>query len=317
MIARANDGQGADWSQTTPAELMEAHLARPANTARCYDADLATFAGFMGAARRVDAVTRLVEMGRGAAERKMDMYVQWLRDQYPALNTVRRKVQSIMGLLARAHKYNVIPWMFHIPMPAPPPIRDIRGPSRDALDRMLRACTVRRDAKGARDAALVELMAFSALRVNEALTLDVGHVDLPAREIDILAKGKWGRLRHPIPMRTAEAIVAWLDYRGDDEGPLFTTCNRSATGEERLSYWGAYSIVRSLGERAGTRCSPHRLRHFAATEHLRLTNGNIPWAMALTRHSDPRTLMIYNDERLTRAREAAEIVAAGIPHFRC
>jgi integrase/recombinase XerC len=182
---------------------------------------------------------------------------------------------------------------------------------------MLDACQKRADAKGARDAAMITLMAYGALRCNETLSLDCRHVSIDAREVEVLSKGLWGRSRHPIPIVAAEAIETWLAFRGVEDGPLFVTLNHADVGDgKRLTYWGAYSAIRKLGKEVGVQVSPHKFRHFAATEHLRLTNGNVAWAMAMTRHRDPKTLMIYNDERMTRAREAMELVASGIPHYR-
>ena len=41
----------ADWTDTTPADLVAAHLQRSRNTARNYRNDLSTFSAFMGYAK--------------------------------------------------------------------------------------------------------------------------------------------------------------------------------------------------------------------------------------------------------------------------
>lgn len=318
----------ADWSQTTPEQLVRSHLQRPRNTARNYACSLETFRQFLadpgGEGRTLGdcgtavlAVRYLCGLPRGAAKRVVDNFVQWLRTRYGALNTVRAKAESVMGLLRMAHRYEVIPWMLDpLRMPAPEAIRDTRGPSREQFRGMLGTCWDRKDAIGARDAAMLMLMGYGAYRCNEVLTLDVKHVDIPAREIEVLAKGLWGRIRYPIPIDAAEAIGRWLEFRGDSAGPLFTTASHRCDDKARLTYWGAYKIVRGLGQGIDAKCSPHKLRHFAVTELLNQTDGRIPWAMALTRHRDPQTLMIYNDERMTRAREAMELVSSGVAHYR-
>ncbi|HUX01941.1 MAG TPA: tyrosine-type recombinase/integrase [Phycisphaerae bacterium] len=307
----------ADWTDTTPSQLLEAHVRdRPGNTARSYAADVATFAEYLEARSPLQALEHLLQQSRGAAERTLHGYLSWLRNRYGALSTIRRKVCSLYGLTRLAHRFRIVPWVMDpMRLPAGPPVRNTRGPSRDVVERMIEICRDRQDAKGARDAAAISLMAFAALRSNETLTLDLKHLDIPAKEVELLAKGLWGRVRFPIPIRAAEAIAEWLEERGDDDGPLFITL-APGRQRERLTYWGMYCIIRAVSARAGETCSPHKLRHFAATELLRLTNGNVPWAMALTRHRDPRTLMVYNDERCTRAREAMELLSAGIPHYR-
>lgn len=313
-------GIGADWSATTPEELVRSHVGRGPHTGRAYGEDLRTFARFAGHRDPVEAVRQIVERPRGAAQRTLHDYLNWLRGRY-ALNTARRKVSSLRGLLRLAHEFGVIHWaIVAMPLPTPEPIRDTRGPGRRELQTMLAHCEGRGDAKGARDTAILRLMGVCGYRCNEVLTLDLRHIDLDAREVEILGKGNWGtsRRRWPVDLLTARAIGRWLEFRGVDEGPLLTTLQRNrARDGERLTYWGVYQAVTDLGRRTGIgHCHPHALRHTAATEFLRLTNGNIAWAMALTRHRDPKTVMVYNDERLRRAREAMEIVARGVPVYR-
>lgn len=313
----------ANWSDISPDQLLRAHTeARTRNTGRAYASDMGTFVEFLrstgvAAPSPAAAVEWIVSLPRGSAKLTVNSYLGWLRHRYPALNTIRRKVQSVRGLLSLAHECGVIPWSFKMAIPVPTPIRDTRGPGRKQVDAMVEACNARGDDKGIRDKAIISLMAFAALRVGEVLTLDVRHVDVPSREVEILSKGLWGRVRHPIPQVTAEAVIDWLAARGEGDGPLFTTLGRGHDTGKRLGYWGCYDLVKTLGRKAAdTDVHPHGLRHFAATEHLRLTNGNVPFAMALTRHKDPRTLMVYNDDRMIRAREAMEIIAAGIPCYR-
>lgn len=313
----------ADWTDTTPADLVAAHLQRSRNTARNYRNDLSTFSAFMGYAKpsakkfHEFAVRTLLDRSRGAAQRTIHNYVAWLRNKYQSLNTIRRKAMSIMGLLRLAHKFRVVDWALDpLKLPAAEAIRDTRGPGRDKVLAMLAICDKRNDARGARDSAMIKLMGYGAYRCNEILSLDVKHIDIPGAEIELLGKGLWGRIRHPMPMEAAQAIERWLVYRGESDGPLFTSLRRGLQSSDRLGYFGAFDTVRSLGAAVGIKCSPHKLRHFAATALLAQTNGNIPLVMAMTRHKDPKTMMIYNDERMIHAREAMELVASGVVCYR-
>lgn len=304
----------ANWTDTTPSQLLDAHLQRPKNTARAYATAIKTFRLYLteigeippGSVAKV-AVETFVGMSRGSADRTRDNYIQWLRLRYPALNTVRCKVHSLMGLLKRAHKYDVIPWMLDpAKLPASAPIRDTRGPGREHVEAMLAICSERLDAKGARDEALLRLLAHRALRCNEALSLDVGHVDLRGRRIRLLGKGKIDREFHAITDRMAAAIRQWLEFRGKDAGPLFTSLDPRRSKTERLTYYGALSVVRKLGREVGIKLSPHKLRHHAATEALRQTGGDTTRAMAVTRHIHVDTLVVYNDAKNKRVREDME-----------
>jgi integrase/recombinase XerC len=57
---------------------------------------------------------------------------------------------------------------------------------------------------------------------------------------------------------------------------------------------GLYKIVRSLGEDVGLKTRPHGIRHATITQ--RIASGNdTPEVQDFSRHSDIKTLMIYND----------------------
>jgi integrase/recombinase XerC len=309
----------ADWSKITPAKLLEAHVRRPGHTGRAYAGDLWVFAKFLQVESDEEAVRVVVEQPLGVVKLTLQSYVNWLRQRY-ALNTVRRRIQCIRSLLRLAYEAEISTVMVpSYPMPAAESVRNTRGPDRIEIDAMLTACEKRGDGKGLRDAAMLRLMASCALRANELLLLDVKHIDIDAREMMVLSKGVWGTRpsRFPFTLKTGAAISSWIEARGDADGPLFTTLDRAVPDRaSRLTYWGLYSTVRQIGSVAGIeRVHPHGLRHYATTEFLRLTGGNVAWAMALTRHKDPRTLIVYNDERLTHAREAMEIIDRGVPVF--
>jgi integrase/recombinase XerC len=57
---------------------------------------------------------------------------------------------------------------------------------------------------------------------------------------------------------------------------------------------GLYKIVRSLGEDVGIKTRPHGIRHATITQ--RIASGmTLPEVQDFSRHSDIKTLMIYND----------------------
>lgn len=326
----------ADWSHTSPTDLLESHLAGNTNTSRAYAQDVRSFADWLRQAgriggRSIEAVQYLCELPRGAAIRTLRDFGAFLqhadrRDERRgyALNTARRRIQSLRGLLRRAHQYDVVPWAIfdELAMPSPRPVRDTRGPDWQDVNAMIEHCEKRGDEVGVRNAAILRLMAHAALRCNEVITLDVCHIDLDDSEIELLSKGLWGvadRQRFSLGLDTVRSIGRWVDLRGEDDGPLFTCLGRGCDRSDRITYESIYAMVKSVGAAVGAdtkRCHPHALRHSAATRCLQLTNGNIAFAMALTRHRDPRTLMMYNDESMTRAREAMQLLERNIPLYR-
>lgn len=308
----------AGWTDTTPDELIRAHYNRRPATGKAYAVDMAAFCRYLTEATaagcpcdEAEAVQRLLERGRGAAQRMVDDYRRWLQANGAAPNTVRRRLGSLLGLARLAYRYDVVPWVMEVNFPPPEKVRDTRGPRRDEVLDMFEHCRQRGDAKGVRDEAILCLMFHCALRAGEVLSLDVANVDLGRHECWVASKGAalHARERVEIPLRTARALGAWLHVRGDGDGPLFTRMHRD---RGRLSYPGLYTTVKEIGRRVGVKVWPHGLRHAATTEALRVTRGNIPLVMRLTRHQDPKTLLIYLDESGEGwQRAVGEMVAQG------
>lgn len=149
------------------------------------------------------------------------------------------------------------------------PAADIRGPR---LPRKLvsflpvdeTAALLDDPALRARDAAILELLYATGLRVSELAGLDVDDVDRVQRTVRVLGKGRRERMV-PFGARAARALDAYLGLRGGAEGPLFL----SGRGR-RLGVRSLHDIVRRHARRAGIsrRVSPHTLRHTFATHLL-------------------------------------------------
>jgi integrase/recombinase XerC len=144
-----------------------------------------------------------------------------------------------------------------------------------------------------RDRALVELLYGAGLRVGEALALDVRDVDLLAREVRVLGKGRKERIV-PLPQGARRAIGEWLESRrrpGYQAEPLFPTL---APTPRRLD---ARSVRRILGHRAraagvADRVHPHRLRHSYAT-HLLDMGADLRSIQELLGHASLSTTQRY------------------------
>lgn len=117
---------------------------------------------------------------------------------------------------------------------------------------------------GARDAALLELLYGSGLRVSEASALDLTALNLHTGEVRVLGKGKRERVA-PLGQKCIEALSNWLKQRPSGESERVFV---SRTGEP-LCARRLQKIVRKCGERAGIEnLSPHALRHSCATHLL-------------------------------------------------
>ena len=161
------------------------------------------------------------------------------------------------------------------------------------------------DALVLRDAALLELLYGSALRVSEACGLDLGSLDRSASTVRVLGKGGKERVV-PYGAPAGKALDAWI-IRG--RGALLTEPSLSAlflgARGGRLGVRAAYEIVRRIvGPVVGTdTVGPHALRHSAAT-HLLDGGADLRAVQELLGHASLGTTQIYthvSTERLTAA----------------
>jgi integrase len=157
---------------------------------------------------------------------------------------------------------------------------------------------------GARDHALINLLALNGLRVSEALGADIEDLGLGRghRTLRIVRKG--GKVvTVPLAPRTARAIDLAVGERCD--GPIFV----GADGR-RIDRQAAGRIVRRIAGRAGIskRVGPHRLRHAFITAAL---DAGVPLrdVQEAASHADPRTTMRYDRARVSLDRHATYIVA--------
>jgi len=156
-----------------------------------------------------------------------------------------------------------------------------------------------------RDAALVELLYGSGLRVSEAVGLERGSVDVDERLVRCIGKGSKERIV-PIGRRSAEALRRYLSrgrpYLDRRHSPaLFLNAKGGP-----LSRAGAFLILRRLAERAGLepkRVHPHLLRHSFAT-HLLEGGADLRSVQEMLGHADLATTELYTHVTDKRRREA-------------
>ena len=177
------------------------------------------------------------------------------------------------------------------------------GLDRNELGAMLVAAGL----AGARDHALISLLALNGLRVSEAigariedLALERGH-----RTLTVLRKG--GKtVVMPLAPRTARAIDLVVGERF--EGTILY-----ANDGGRLDRHAAARIVRRIAKAAGIvkHVGPHTLRHGFITAAL---DAGVPLrdVQEAASHADPRTTMRYDRARVSLDRHATYIVATFI-----
>jgi site-specific recombinase XerD len=157
---------------------------------------------------------------------------------------------------------------------------------------------------GARDFAIMLLVARLGLRSIEIARLELRDVDWRAGELLVRGKGlRQDRL--PLPVEVGEALVAYLACGRNPEGArhLFLTC-RAPRGPIRADLVG--DVVERTCLRAGLpRMGPHQLRHALAGELLRQGAGLLAISQVL-RHQDLATTALYAKVDLAALRQVAQ-----------
>ncbi|MGH2956225.1 MAG: site-specific tyrosine recombinase XerD [Solirubrobacterales bacterium] len=145
-----------------------------------------------------------------------------------------------------------------------------------------------------RDRALLELMYASGLRASEAISLEVGDVDLDQGVLRARGKGSKERLV-PVGASAIAAVRVYLRSgrpalaRSPEEGKLFLNFRGGP-----LTRQGLYKIVLRHAKAAGLdgRMSPHTLRHSFAT-HLLAGGCDLRSVLEMLGHADLSTTQLY------------------------
>ncbi|MFZ2087554.1 MAG: site-specific tyrosine recombinase XerD [Desulfobaccales bacterium] len=162
--------------------------------------------------------------------------------------------------------------------------------------------------QGQRDAALLEVLYATGLRVSELVGLTLKQVDLRRGVVRPLGKGHKERLVPMVP-QAVEKLKLYLKegrpqlLKGKTSQYVFV--NQRGSGLSRQGFW---KILQRHARQAGLgRISPHTLRHSFAT-HLLGRGANLRVLQLLLGHADLATTQIYTHldaERLKSAHKKA------------
>ena len=146
---------------------------------------------------------------------------------------------------------------------------------------------------GVRDAAWLELLYASGLRISELVGIDLDDIELRARLVKVRGKGSKERIV-PFGSKAETALRAWLAVRGElirdiEEQAVFVNYRgeRITTRSVRRLFDG---YVRDASLKAGV--SPHTLRHSFAT-HLLNAGADLRGIQELLGHASLSTTQKY------------------------
>jgi integrase/recombinase XerC len=297
------------------ADVLGNFLAgRKESTLEAYSFDLRDFARFVGAPTPAAAVDWLLAKGHAEANLYGLRYRADMTRRGLSTATVARRIASLKSMVNLARQIGRVEWALDIESPKVVKYRDTSGPGHDGWQMMKTigselAATTK---QGKRDIALLRLMHDSCLRRGECVGLDLEHVDLTGDKgrVAIIGKGKSEREWFTISDQARDALKQWIAARGDEPGPLFTRLDRAGTGRERITGDSVNRVVNRIGQQSGLerRVRAHGLRHQGITRALDKTNGNVRDVQKLSRHADPKVLMMYDDARVDVAGRLAQML---------
>ena len=273
------------------------------HTVRAYESDLTQFidhAAALAGVRRADV--KPAHLDRTA----LRSFLSDLHARRRSRATAARKLaaaRTFIRYLRREDEIDRDPGAM-----VPTPKREIRMPahlSEREMDALLGAASDETPL-GRRDRAILELFYASGLRLSELTGLDVEDVNLSARMVRVLGKGRKQRLV-PFNTTTAKAIRVYLAARellGRDgqrrRDPLFVNYRGG-----RLTVRSVDRLVRKYVAQCSTRfgISPHALRHSFAT-HLLQRGADLRAIQELLGHARLSTTQRYTHVNAAQLLEA-------------
>jgi integrase/recombinase XerC len=288
-----------------PRRLVDLFLSgKSKTTLRAYRADLEAFAKFLDCDSIDAAADVFLGFGQGRANEVGLSYRAYMLETGLAPATCNRRLAAVRSLVKLARVIGKIGWTLEVPAVRSEAYRDTKGPGLNGFRAIFDNASNQGGVMAIRNKAILRVLWSQGLRRAELVSLDLADFDQQGKRLSILGKGRRERKWVELPTGTIQAINEWLLVRGSHDGPLFTNLDRR-TKRARLTGAGLYSIVRGLGEDVGIKTRPHGIRHATITQ--RIASGmTLPEVQDFSRHSDVKTLMLYND----RLQNAAGRLAA-------
>lgn len=243
----------------------------------------------------------------------IDGSVEWDRLDAPLVNGYVAQRGRAYGVVARAHVVDAVRCLLRWALSTCDLDRDLtagilkpagtrrglpRGVGTGQVAALLAACDPA-TAIGARDRAVVMILARLGLRAGEVARLNLDDIDWANGRLKVTGKGREHRL--PLPVDVGQALVAWLRLRPAAlDRAVFVRMRAPHRGMATSAISG---IVARISGVAGIEpIYAHRLRHTAAMDVL-AAGGSLEEARELLGHVYTATTMAYAKVDLTSLRE--------------
>ena len=254
--------------------------------------------------------------GRGGVESPEQVDRRLLRRYVAHLTTLGRARKTIARHVASLHRY--FDWLRRRGRIEVDPSARLSAPTADGrLPRVLRRDELEvllddgppptddpvEAAVAQRDAAVLEVLYGSGLRVSELCGLRRQDLDLDRARVTVLGKGSKERTV-PLSPPAVEALRTWLGA-GRDVLASTETPDEIVFLNRRARPLSPRDVRRVLDRRAGDPTNPHALRHTFAT-HLLDGGADLRAVQELLGHADLATTQLYTHVSRERLRGVLE-----------
>lgn len=258
-------------------------------TVRAYGRCLMDLQEWMEAISLPEMSALFMGQGQGYANMTALKFKDFLGKEGYSPSSVNVHLTAMRSLVKTARTIGLTQWTLDVKNVPNQAYKETQGPGTRRFQEVWEELRERTDPIGIRDRAILALVHDAGLRRDEIESIDMEHIDWLNDKVLIRAKKKTSRVGVPMNKDVQEEIKKWIKVRGEDPGALFKNFDPAGKGK------------RFTGTSIGRMCNKyglghiHGIRHLAITEALELTNGNIVEVMKFSRHSDPKTVMIYDD----------------------
>ncbi len=169
---------------------------------------------------------------------------------------------------------------------------------------LLLATPNKENAKGLRNAAMIELLYAAGLRVSELLNLKIADINREAGFVKVLGKGSKERIV-PIGMYAKKSIEEYIKKSRPklikEKTSPYIFVARAGTPLTRQGFW---KIIKKYAKQAGItkKITPHTFRHSFAT-HLLEGGADLRAVQKMLGHADISTTQIYTHVASDRLKE--------------
>jgi len=266
------------------------------NTIVAYRNDLNQFLDF------VEDRTK-IEGWNGVHKEHLSEYVDVLKNEREyASSTVARKVAATKSFFRYLTNHGLLEDNPSATLDSPKVRKYLpTSISIEEVERLLKAPLKETGVRSVRDAALLELLYATGMRVSEVVALDVEHIDVENGCVNCVSDRSEHRERI-IPMYP-RAVDALQSYIEDSRPKLLHDNNEEALllnhRGHRLTRQGLWLIIKKYVRQAGLDDSvtPHTLRHSFAT-HLLNGGADVRRVQELLGHANVSTTQVYTKDNL-------------------